>query len=195
MSWLNDDTGRPKEDGGHKRINISADEYTRQVLDIVENKSVFIESCVRESKQVKVLSYYESKESTNHSQFFKDVAQFEYTPKFSNFRIEEMILFFSYQGEEGIEFRTCVNNIMGQTLTELPSTQYTGSHVYNCGQLGFKPFEAMVRNNDKFIFRFQFRPLNASNADVKMIHLYLHIIDSPLTDPYLQKPREKPKES
>jgi len=39
MSWMSKKTGRPKEDGGHQRINISVDEFTLDALQEADNKS------------------------------------------------------------------------------------------------------------------------------------------------------------
>lgn len=47
MSWMSKKTGRPKEEGGHKRIDISVDEFTDKALDKIRkgdgNVSRFIE--------------------------------------------------------------------------------------------------------------------------------------------------------
>lgn len=38
MSYLSDKTGRPKEEDGHKRINISVDKFTKDALEKVKEK-------------------------------------------------------------------------------------------------------------------------------------------------------------
>jgi len=47
MSWMSKKTGRPKEEGGHKRINISVDNFTEKALTKIRdgdgNISKFIE--------------------------------------------------------------------------------------------------------------------------------------------------------
>ena len=47
MSWMSEKTGRPKEQDGHKRINISVDKFVAQGLEKVGNKSQFLESVAR----------------------------------------------------------------------------------------------------------------------------------------------------
>lgn len=50
MSWMSDKTGRPKEEGGHKRINISINDFTDKALDKIRkggNVSRFIEKQLR----------------------------------------------------------------------------------------------------------------------------------------------------
>lgn len=51
MSWMSKKTGRPKEKGGHKRINISVDDFTDEALAKIRkgdgNVSRFIEKQLR----------------------------------------------------------------------------------------------------------------------------------------------------
>lgn len=47
MSWTSDKTGRPKEEGGHLRINFSAEKFVAEALKKVDNKSKFLESVAR----------------------------------------------------------------------------------------------------------------------------------------------------
>lgn len=50
MSWMSEKTGRPKEEDGHKRINISIDKFTDEALDKIRkggNVSKFIENELR----------------------------------------------------------------------------------------------------------------------------------------------------
>jgi len=51
MSWMSKKTGRRKEEGGHKRINISVDDFTRKALKKIQkgdgNVSRFIEKQLR----------------------------------------------------------------------------------------------------------------------------------------------------
>lgn len=58
MSWMNDNTGRPKEEGGHKPKNLSLCASIRLYLDSkefisldrlgVKNQSQFVEKAIRE---------------------------------------------------------------------------------------------------------------------------------------------------
>jgi len=47
MSYLSKRTGRPKEQGGHNRHNISMEKFVSEALKKVRNKSKFIESVVK----------------------------------------------------------------------------------------------------------------------------------------------------
>lgn len=38
MSWLSKRTGRPKEQGGHKRVNVSISKQTLEVLEQIKRK-------------------------------------------------------------------------------------------------------------------------------------------------------------
>jgi hypothetical protein len=38
MSWMTEKTGRPKEQGGHKRVNVSISKQTLEVLEQIKRK-------------------------------------------------------------------------------------------------------------------------------------------------------------
>jgi metal-responsive CopG/Arc/MetJ family transcriptional regulator len=38
MSWISEKTGRPKEQGGHKRINVSLSKETLELLEKIKNE-------------------------------------------------------------------------------------------------------------------------------------------------------------
>ena len=196
MSWTSEYTGRPEEDGGHQRINISADYYTRQVLDNVENKSDLVEHSISVFTKQKCLHFEEVEESSNDSQCFKDGAIFELRPYFgNNSKIEEINASFNFLCAEGgaVEFRIVINDIKGVTLAEKSSSkEYSFSHSYNLGELGLKRFEAMLRGKDKYIFRFQFRPHEQFvAAHVKNINLFVDLTESPFIAVYLEKNKEE----
>ena len=195
MSWLNNETGRPEEDGGHQRIDISADYHTREVLDSTENKSKFVEECIREFVSQKCVKFEEPTESSNDSRAFKDGAVFEFEPVFTNNTIKQVNISFSHLSAGGdIEFRLCVNESKGLRLVEKSfSNEYSFSHLYENGELGLKQFEAMLRGKDRYVFRFQFRSLKSfGRVNVKNIRMFIEIIDSPVIDDHLNK--NNPKE-
>jgi hypothetical protein len=182
MSWTSNETGRPQEDGGHQRINISADYYTRQVLNGVENKSNFVEHSIRVFTDHKCVHFVEPAESFNNSRLFKDGAVFEFTSSFDNNAIEQVNVSFNFLGAEGdVEFRVVANGNRGSRLVEKSSSgEYSLSHLYSAGELGLKRFEVMLRGKDKYIFRFQFRPLDAfGRGYVKNINMFIDLIESP----------------
>lgn len=190
MSWLSDNTGRPEEDGGHQRIDISADYYTRQVLDFVDNKSNFVEQCIRDFTQPKCIRFEEPEETCNDSRVFKDGAVFEYNPVFHNNAIKQVNVSFNYLSAEGsVEFRLSVNNNKGLRLVEKSfSKEYSFSHLYDKGELGFKQFEALLRGKDRYVFRFQFRTLSSfGRVSVKNVLMFMEVVDSPVIDNHLDK--------
>jgi hypothetical protein len=64
-----------------------------------------------------------------------------------------------------------------------PSKEYSFSHLYDKGELGLKQFEATLRGKDRYVFRFQFRPLNSfGRVNVKNIRMFIEVIDSPVID-------------
>ena len=197
MSWISEDTGRPEEDGGHQRINISVDYYTRQVLNNVENKSTFIEHSISVFTKQKCVHFEELEESKNKSQDFIDGAIFELNPYFGNNNIVEKInTSFNFLGSEGgVEFRIVINNYEGAALVEKsPLKEYSLSHSYNLGELGLKRFAAMLRGKDKYIFRFQFRPIFVDNeVYVKNINIFVDFVETPFISVYSEKNSERDK--
>jgi hypothetical protein len=116
MSYLSDKTGRPKEKGGHKRIDVSLDLYTRDVLDSVENRSKLIEYCVSVFVQPKWVNHHEPKVTINHdsSRFAEGVA-FEFTPYFNpGNAVLRVNCYFDFDCENGgVAFRVFVNGKRG----------------------------------------------------------------------------------
>lgn len=185
MSWTNPNTGRPKEEGGHQRINISLDDYTRQVLDNVPNKSVFIEQTVCEYTQLKVEHFNQYKGVSNETSSFKNAAVFVYKPTFNNCEIKQVNVIINYFASDGnAEFRLVINNQKCPSLAQknLPG-HYTLSHSCHMGEMGFTQFESFLRGKDKFIFKIQFRSLKLhSSVIVKRVKMFIELIDSPLIE-------------
>ena len=184
MSWISDKTGRPQEEGGHQRIDISADYKTRQVLDTVENRSIFVEYCIDSLMQPKWLGFLETKESINKdSSSFKDGAVFVVKPFFDKNQIKRINLFFNFWSQASdLEFRVSVNGNEGLKLIEHPSGKgFTYSHCYNEADMGFKAFEATLRDKDRYIFTFKFRPLNnLENCYVHNIRMFIEVCEGPI---------------
>jgi hypothetical protein len=193
MSWTSDKTGRPEEDGGHQRINISLDSYTREVLISVENKSNFVEHSICVFTNEKTIHLEEPQESSNDSHCFKDAAIFELLPYFASNSIQQVNASFNFLSNEGgVEFRLVINDNKGAILVEKSSSmEYSHSLFYNSGDLGFKQFEAILRDKDKYIFRFQFRAVEPScTAYAKNINIFVDLIENPLIDFYLWNDKE-----
>lgn len=185
MSWQSDKTGRPKEEGGHQRLNISVDVYTRQVLDNVPNNSVFFEQTVCDYTRLKVKQFNQCQEVSNTTRQFKNSVSFTYEPTFNNCEIKQVNLVITYNSSDGnAEFRLVINNQKCPVLVQknLPG-QYTFFHSYDKGEMGFKPFESVLRGKDMFIFKIQFRPLTVySSVIVSQVKMFLEIVDAPLIE-------------
>lgn len=185
MSWLSDDTGRPKEEGGHKRINFSVDLHTRKVLDRVENRSKLIEYCVRVFVQPKWEYYVEPEEAicTGSSGFMKG-ATFEFVPHINpgNAVLGVNCYFDRFSDGEGMAFRVTVNGKKGLTLVEHPSIgSYSCSQVYSEEQLGFYNMEKKFHDQEHYVFNFEFKPLSPFGmVRVKDIHFMVYLVENPL---------------
>jgi hypothetical protein len=185
MSWLSNKTGRPKEAGGHSRIDISVDSYTREVLARVDNKSNFIEHCIDAYTQPKWIDYHNPRVTVSgKNRRFVDGGVFELDPQFSpGNAILRVNCFFDYCCEgTDIQFRVTVNGQKGLKLIEHSGGRsYTCSRVYNEEELGFQPMEGMFRGKDNYVFKFQFRSTEPGFlVQVKDVYFHIQIVDNPL---------------
>jgi hypothetical protein len=185
MSWMSDDTGRPLEEGGHKRIDISLDLNTRKVLDTVGNRSKLVEYCIRVFVQPKWEHYIEPEEAVcNGSGRFTEGASFEFVPHFNpgNAVLGVNCYFDQFCDKEGIAFRVSVNGKKGLTLVEHPlSDGYSCSQVYSEEELGFFNMEKTFRDQEHYVFKFEFKSLTPMGmAGVKDIHFSVVVIENPL---------------
>jgi hypothetical protein len=185
MSWLSDDTGRPKEEGGHERINISVDLPTRILLDSVPNRSKMIEYCVKFFVNPKWKHYIEPEETICYaSEEFEEGALFEFRPYLNpgNAVLGMNCYFDRFLDEDGMAFRVSVNGMEGKTLLVHPSgLDYSTSQAYSEKELGFFNMEKTFRDKKNYVFKFKFKPLVASGwAKVKDIHFLVWVIENPL---------------
>jgi hypothetical protein len=185
MSYLSDDTGRPIEEGGHKRVNISLDLNTRKVLDSVGNRSKLVEYCINVFVQPKWEQYIEPEETICHgSGRFMEGASFEFVPHFNpgNAVLGIRCYFDRLLDKDGMAFRVSVNGKKGVTLSEHPSgCGYSCSQVYSEEELGFFNMEKTFRDQKHFAFKFEFKSLIPSGwARVKDIHFAVCVIENPL---------------
>jgi hypothetical protein len=186
MSWMNDEkTGRPKEEGGHQRVNISLNLNTRKVLNRVENRSKFIEYCVNVFVQPKWKHFTEPKQTICHgSKQFIEGASFEFVPHLhlGNAVLGLNCYFDRFLDDEGMAFRVSVNGKKGITLAENQSGfGYSCSQVYGADELGFFNMEKTFRDQKCYVFRFEFKSLTSSGwVKVKDIHFLVSVIENPL---------------
>lgn len=187
MSWLSEETGRPLEEGGHARIDLSANLHTREILDRVGNKSNFVEYCIDAFTQPKWIAYHNPEVTVSGSgRRFSDGAVFEFDPRFSpGNAILRVNCFFDYccKGSD-IQFRVTVNGKKGLELVEHSAGKsYTCSHVYSEGDLGFQSTDGMFHGKDSYVFRFQFRSAEPCfGVEVRDIHFYIQVVENPLLD-------------
>lgn len=185
MSWMSDDTGRPKEQGGHKRINISVDLATRKVLDRVENRSKLIEYCVRVFVQPKWVHYIEPEETVcGGSGRFMKGASFEFVPHLNpgNAVLGVNCYFDRFCESDGVAFRVTVNGKRGLTLVEHPLGRgYCCSQVYTEKELGFYNMDKTFHDQSQYVFKFEFKSVvPSSTVKVKDIHFSVCVIENPL---------------
>jgi hypothetical protein len=188
MSYLSDKTGRPKEEGGHKRINVSLNLCTRDVLDSdsVENKSNLIEYCVDEFINPKWVAHHEPNVTINYDpSMFVEGAAFGFIPSFNPVNaVLNMMCCFNFDCEEGgVAFRVTVNGEQGLNLVENPSKKngYTCSCGYDGKQLGFEDPWKRFYNQDRYVFTFEFKPLKqAVMVCVKDVYLFVQLVENPL---------------
>lgn len=185
MSWTSKKTGRPKEEGGHKRINVSLNVYTRNVLDGVENASKLVECCVNVFVQPKWEHYVEPEEAIcTESSRFTEGATFEFVPRINpgNALLGINCYFDRLCDTEGLAFRVTVNGKKGLTLVDHPSgSSYSCSQVYREEELGFYNMEKDFHDQEHYVFKFEFKTLNSLEvARVKDIHFLIHVVENPL---------------
>jgi len=185
MSWMVDDKGRPKEEGGHERINISVDLPTRILLDSVPNRSKMIEYCVRFFVKPRWKHYIEPEETIcSGSEEFEEGASFEFRPYLNpgNAVLGMNCYFGRFLDEDGMSFRVSVNGMEGKTLFVHPSgLDYSTTQVYSEKELGFFNMEKTFRDKKHYVFKFKFKPLFSSGwAKVKDIHFLVWVIENPL---------------
>jgi len=179
MSWMSNKKGRPKEQGGHRRINISLDKPTRDVLQRTENKSRFIEYVIHAWGHPTRKRFFEPKETLNGDKYtFKDAAIFTWIPDNStdNAILSISCCFQYHCGGEGLRFRIAINEATTSTIGGLTSIHYTSSHVYADHDFheGIKTFP----NQSSYTIKFQFAPQSSSNeAYVKDINIFLEVAD------------------
>lgn len=178
MSYLSDKTGRPKEQGGHRRINISVDEPTFDVLERSDNRSKYIEYCINASTHSKRIRFHEPKVTVNNDSFeFKTAAHFVWTPNDStNNAILSIRCYFQYCcAGKGFRVRMIINeDAYSLHIGGLMSNNYTLSSVYTEHDFEIKTSP----NQSSYTIEFQFAPESSlDTACVKDINILLEVMD------------------
>jgi len=182
MSWLSNKTGRPKEQGGHRRINISVDEPTFDVLERSGNRSKYIEYCVNACTYSKRIRFHESKATVNNNSVeFKTAARFVWAPNdTTNNAILSTRCYFQYRCTgKGFKFRMVINEeVSSWVIVASTSINYIWSHVYKDNDFGFNEEVKTFPNQRNYTIKFQFEPLSSSGTVcVKDINVLLEVLD------------------
>ena len=179
---MSNSTGRPKEEGGHERINISLDKPTRDFLQQVPNKSKFIEYAIHSWTKPHRIRFREREETVSHNQYkFKDAGVFDWTPNDSEDNaILAVYCYFRYRcGGKGLGFRITID---GETIISnngwLTSIDYTSSPTYTDCSCGSDEKAKIFPNQPCYTIKFQFKPRSSfDEAYVKDINIYIDVVD------------------
>lgn len=176
MSFLSDKTGRPKEQGGHRRINISVDERTSIILRIPENRSQFIETTIGTCIDTEWVSFYEPKETVSYDhKTYETAAVFVWTPDntSSNAILSTYCCFKHRCTGETIKFRMTINDKSSDDVEEASNNGYTQSYTYNIN------FDTEVfTNQGNYVIELQFMPQHSSEiVHIKDVKTIIEVID------------------
>ncbi len=180
MSWLSDKTGRPKEQGGHHRLNISVDSHTLDLILSTDNHSTFIERTITEFTQPKwVDSDRIQTEAISDSRKFVTIASFEFSPYLASANaVLEANCLFDYSGEGTLACRVTVNGKKGLTLRRERNNSYTCSCVSET-ESGFQDMPVLFHNQSSYVFCFQIRSVDSTPIYVKNIRFVVKYIEHP----------------
>jgi len=190
LSWLASDNprdsrrrpkrpGRRKEEGGHKRIDITVNKSTSDILDLQENKSSYIEYCVNASTFSKKIRFHEPKTTVNDDfTVFETAARFVWRPSDrQNNAILATYCYFMYQCMgKGFKFRMKINGNVTSAVEVLASGIWTLSHVFN--DSSFAGGVPSFPNQSRYAIEFQFEPIDSSSmVCVKDVNIILDVVD------------------
>lgn len=179
MSWMSDRTGRPKEEGGHRRINISVDEGTFGALCSSDNRSQYIEYCINSSvfsKRVRLCETHTT--ASDDCQVFTTALCLDWVPRDSqNNAILSACCYFRYKCTgKGFRFRIGVNERFSLSIAVSASGDWDSSCVYS--SFRFEKDEGILPNQESYSIRFEFRPADDSSfASVMDINVILDVVD------------------
>ena len=179
MSWTNKRTGRPKEHGGHRRINISVDKPTFYILSVPDNRSKYIEYCVKTSTETEWIAFHESNATVNDNyRTWKTAATFVWIPNHSRYnRIISTLCIFEHQcAGKAFQFRIKINGNATSSIEVPGNTTWSLSQVYT--ESSFNGGTKAQTNQGSYIIEFQFEPYGSSDrAYVRDISMFLETID------------------
>lgn len=179
MSWTTKKTGRPKEQGGHRRINISVGRSTDHILSIPDNRSKYIECCVKAYTETKWIAFHESNVSVNDNySTFKTAVTNIWVPDNSLCNgIVSTLCTFEYKCTgKAFLFRMKINGDATSSIEVVGNTIWHLSQVYT--ESSFNGGMKVQPNQESYIIEFQFEPFGMSGrAYVKDISVFLEVVD------------------
>jgi len=179
MSWMSKETGRPKEERGHRRINVSVDERTFHILLVPDNRSRYVEYCVNACCKTEWTAFHESCVTANDNhRLFKTAATFVWVPNDGSYNgIVSTLLTFEHQCTgKAFKFRLKINGNATSSIEVSGKPTWSFSQVYteSCFDGGMKEWA----DQDSYIIEFQFEPYRSSDqACVRDISMFFEIID------------------
>lgn len=179
MSWTNEKTGRPKEQGGHHRINISVDESTCNILSIADNRSQYIEYCVNACTETNWIAFSESGETVNADfTTFEPALILVWVPEHeSQNAIISTACTFEYKCSGGSFIaRMKLNDNVSSSIAVEGTEDWCWSKIYNKKDFGYKNEE--VKNQDIYVIQFQIEPYGESGqAHVRNVTIFFQVVD------------------
>lgn len=171
--------GRRKEEGGHRRIDVSVNKLTDAILQIPENRSKYVEYCVNTATFSRRIRFQEPKMTlSDESATFKTAAVFEWTPlNSSDNAITSIACYFMYRCEgRGFKFRLVVNGNYTSVIEVSSSDAWALSYVYR--DIDFADRIRVFPNQSSYTIEFQFAFQGSSGISyVKDINIVLDVID------------------
>ena len=179
MSWKSKKTGRPKEQGGHHRINISVDESTANILSITRNRSQYIEYCVDACTETKWIAFTESDEIFNTDfRTFETALTILWDPEneSQNAIISTLCTFESKCSSGSFIARMKLNDNISSSITVEGTEDWCWSGVYNQKDFGYK--NAATKNQDIHVIQFQIEPYGESDqAHIRNVTMFFEVVD------------------
>ena len=179
MSWQNPKTGRPKEQGGHRRIDISVDDPTYHILSITNNKSKYVEYCVKKCTETKWIAFHESNVAVGDDySMFKTAAINVWIPDDPVHNgIVSAICTFEHQCIcKTFKFRMQINKDVTSSTELLGAETWSLSEVFV--ESSFDDEIQVQPNQESYIIEFQIEPFGISDrVYVRNITMFLEVVD------------------
>lgn len=179
MSWMGKKPGKPKEEGGHERVNISIDQRLFKILEVPDNCSKYVEYCVNECTETKWVAFHES--NVTVSDYYsrpKTATTFFLFPNDAKHNaIVATFCAFQYQCTgKGFRFRMRINETVTPFIEVPGSSSWSPSQVYT--DSSFVDGIEVACNQNGYVIEFQFEPQRSSDcASVKDIYMFFEVVD------------------